>query len=99
MNGWASNRTLGLGGAMASMSVSPSQMVGQFHLAPVTRPGAFEIGGVEARLDGGVDPHLADDPPRILALQRTRRRVIGRATRIRHHDDVARGIAARRDRV
>src|SRR5262249_28036830 len=38
-------------------------------------------------------------PPGILPFERVCRRVIGRAARIRHYDDVARRIAARRDGV
>src|SRR3984957_14180988 len=72
------------------------QVVGQLDLAPVARPGALEIGGVVARLDGGVDAHLADDTPGKLTVERARRGIVGRAARARHDDDVARRIAARR---
>src|ERR1700731_3537833 len=70
------------------------QVVGQLDLPPVAWPGALEIGRVVARLDGGVDADLADDAPRRLAVERTRRGIVGRAARARHDDDVARRIAA-----
>src|SRR3984957_19550582 len=66
------------------------QVVGQLDLPPVARPGALEIGGVVARLDGGVDADLADDTPGKLTVERTRRGGVGRAARARHDDDVAR---------
>src|SRR5262245_47449670 len=130
MKGSPSNRTCGLGGAIASMGVllsrvclilrrarsarlegwgrpswfetrpagAPhheadrwigcvaSQIILELHLAPVLRPGALEVGGVVARFRGRIDPHLADDPPGVVAFERTRRRVIGRAAGVRHGD-------------
>ena len=51
------------------------------------------------RFPGGIDAHLADGAERRLTFDRSARRIVGRAARIRHDDDVARGIAARRNGV
>src|SRR5262245_55573011 len=37
---------------------APSEIIGQLHLAPVAGPGTFEIRGIVARLDRGIDSHL-----------------------------------------
>src|SRR3954451_22161835 len=75
------------------------EVVGELDLAPVAGPGTFEIGRVVTRLDGGVDSHLVADAPGEVAVERAGRRVVGRAARLRHDDDVAPLIAARPNRV
>ena len=51
------------------------------------------------RFAGRVDAHLADGAKRRLTFDRPARRIVGRAARMRHDDDVARRIDARGDRV
>src|ERR1700722_19515515 len=71
----------------------------QEDFAPVFGPGAFEVRGVVARLDGCIDAYFADDAIGIRAFERRGGGVINGAAGARPNDDVARRIGAWGDGV